>query len=189
MTPLPEVVEGEGVELRRWTVPGVALLEALVLANLEHLRPFMPWVAEEPLSLVQRRARIAAWEEAWRAGSDAGYAILEPAVAGEVPVGGCGVHRRIGPGGMEIGYWVDHRHLGRGLARRAAAALTRVAFEADGVDHVEIHHDPANGWSRRVPEQLGYALVDEVARERPLAPGEGPTELRWRIDRADWLAR
>lgn len=46
-------------------------------------------------------------------------------VVGDEVVGGCGLHRRVGPGGLEIGYWVHAAWTRRGIA--AAAGFTRVA--------------------------------------------------------------
>lgn len=180
-----ELAVQDGVELRRWTVDGVEALDRLVLANLDHLRGFMPWAADEPLERTARRAIVESWQEGWQAGTDAAYGIFE---AGEL-VGGCGVHRRIGPGGVEVGYWVDHRHLGRGIARRATAAAVDVAFAVDDVDRVEVHHDLANVFSRYVPERLGFELVDESTQQRALAPEESGVELIWRMTRQRWLAQ
>ncbi|MBV9804404.1 MAG: hypothetical protein JO130_14485, partial [Solirubrobacterales bacterium] len=42
-----------------------------VLESAEHLRPWMAWIAEEPVPLERRRARIVEWAEAWRGGGDA----------------------------------------------------------------------------------------------------------------------
>ena len=88
--------------------------------------------------------------------------------------------RRIGPGGLEIGYWVRTDRTGRGVATEAAGLLTDAALALPDVDHVEIHHDEANAASGRVPAKLGYALVgrDEVER---LNPGEVGVSLVWRI--------
>lgn len=45
---------------------------------------------------------------------------------------------RIGPGGLETGYWVHQAHTRRGLATAAAAALTDAALALPGIDRVEI---------------------------------------------------
>jgi RimJ/RimL family protein N-acetyltransferase len=43
---------------------------------------------------------------------------------GEV-VSSTGLHRRRGPHGIEIAYWVDKDHLGERIARETASMLTR----------------------------------------------------------------
>lgn len=182
---LPDHVEHDGLVLRRWTPDDAELLGRLVTANLEHLRPYLRWIADEPLAVERRRALLVEWEQAWRAGGDVLMAIVEDGVA----VGSTGLHRRIGPAAVEIGYWVDAGHLGRGIARRASAGLTSLAFTIAGIEAVEIHHDLTNVHSRRVPEQLGFHLVGTQTLDRELAPAESGIELRWRMVRDEWRSR
>ena len=96
---LPREIEGEVVQLHAWEVADAARVNAAVEHNLEHLRPWMPWIVEEPLSLEARRALINRWTVEREAGLGANFGML---VGGEV-VGGCGLHRRIGEYGLEIG--------------------------------------------------------------------------------------
>lgn len=181
---LPEGVADGSLALRRWLVEEAELLHRAVRANLEHLRPWMPWVAGEPLTLRQRRALIAGWEDEWAAGGDV---VLGVFVNGAV-VGGSGLHRRIGPDGLELGYWIDHAHLRQGLATRVAGLLTTLAFSVAGITRVEIHHDRANLASAGVARKLGFVL-DAEERDRPEAPGEEGVEWRWRMDAAHWSGR
>ncbi|MGH3264185.1 MAG: hypothetical protein ACRDNS_19565, partial [Trebonia sp.] len=61
-----ELITGPGkLVLRRWLKDDAAILEAAVMESIEHLRPWMPWAADEPLSAVKRRALIAEWEGDW----------------------------------------------------------------------------------------------------------------------------
>lgn len=175
----PERVRVGGVTVRRWRPEDAEALHEALLADLEHLRPWMAWVAGEPLSLDERRARLAEWSRRWDAGEDFSFAIVDD--AGDV-LGGCGLHRRIGPGGLEIGYWVRGDRTGRGVATDAARALVEVAFTFDDVTHVEIHHDAANAASRRVPEKVGFSRIDERPDE-VVAPGEVGIEVIWRLQR------
>jgi RimJ/RimL family protein N-acetyltransferase len=160
-------------------------LQAVILANLDHLRPWVAWVAAEPLSLAEREAKIRDWNRRWDDGVDFPYAITGDSVddRGDI-VGGCGLHRPDGSSGLEIGYWVRGDRLGQGIATRAVAALTEAAFSVEGVDHVEIHHDVANVASRRVPEKNGFELVGESSDEAA-APSEVGVTLIWRLRRTD----
>lgn len=178
MTP-PERMSVGPVTIRRWVDADAAPLHALVLANLDHLRPWMAWIAAEPLSLPERQARIAEWTRRWDDDEDFSYAITD--TSGDL-LGSCGLHRRIGPTGLEIGYWVRGDRVGQGIATRAVAALTDAAFTVDGIDHVEIHHDAANLASRRIPEKNAFALVGE-SPDRPTAPAELGINLTWRRPR------
>ncbi len=176
--PLPaEVVDGELV-LRWWRVDDVEAMADAVTASIEHLRPWMPWIAFEPQSLEDRRGVIEGWEADRRAGGDVVYGLW----IGGALVGGIGLHRRIGPDALEIGYWVHVDHVGRGLAGRAARVLTDLALAVPGIDRVEIHHDPANVRSGRVPEKLGFTRVGEIEVEAT-APGETGRRVVWRMER------
>jgi Acetyltransferase (GNAT) domain len=61
---------------------------------------------------------------------------------------------------VEIGYWLAVGHTGRGLATRAAEALTRIAFDAPEVERVEIRCESENEASARIPQRLGYRVMD-----------------------------
>ena len=175
--PPSEVVSGS-VTVRRWEPADAPLLHEAILDSIDHLRPWMPWAASEPLTLDARRALIDRWREAWESGADRTCAIV---VDGDV-VGGCGLHRRIAHNGLEIGYWVRAGRTGAGVATAAVRALVRLAFSLEVISHVEIHHDAANLASRRVPEKVGFTLVEERA-DATLAPGEVGIEVVWRLTR------
>jgi ribosomal-protein-serine acetyltransferase len=180
-TRLPELIEGDGVVLRRWRVADAPAQHRVLLESLEHLRPWMPFVATEPLSLSERAALIAEWEREWELGGDVYLAIL---VDGEV-AGSAGLHRRIGPGGLEIGYWLHPGFTGRGIATAAARALTGAALGVEGVDRVEIRNDRANVASGAVPARLGYTRVREEPN-RECAPADAGVDEIWRMTRPEW---
>jgi ribosomal-protein-serine acetyltransferase len=184
MAPLPEGAVGDGVTLRRWAPADAPALHAAVVASTEHLRPWMPWIAEEPKTLEQRRELIATWDREWAAGGDCPTGIW---VDGEL-VGACGLHRRIGAGGLEIGYWVHVDHVGRGIATRAAEAAVAMAFSVPDIEVVEIHQDTANPTSGRVPEKLGFTCFGDFDA-KALSPGEAGVERRWQLTREAWEAR
>ena len=181
---LPERVEGPRLVLRRWTVDDLDLLADAVTRNLDHLRPWMPWIASEPLAVHERRGLLESWEREWLGGGEVVMGIFE---GGEV-VGGSGLHRRRGPDGLEIGYWVDCAHLGKGIATETAAMLTTAALALEEISFVEIHHDKANVRSRRVPERLGFVFLGESAAE-PTAPSEIGIGCRWQMTEEHWLER
>ncbi len=166
------IVVDDRLIVRPWRVDDAQRLNEAVLENLEHLRPWMPWIADEP--------HDTAWREQWIRDSDGAVGIL--GIDDETVLGGTGLHERIGPGGAEIGYWVDHRHTGQGIATCTAAALTQVAFEVGALDVVEIHCDEANVASAAVPRHLGFVLVS-VTEDEIAAPGESGRDMVWRMTR------
>jgi RimJ/RimL family protein N-acetyltransferase len=169
--------------LRRWVAADAADLSAAITASIEHLRPWMPWVAAEPVSLADRVELIEKWQSDWEQGGDLVVGIF---MDGSV-VGGSGLHSRRGPGVLEIGYWVHADHANQGIATETSAALTTAAFAVESIERVEIHHDKANVASAGVPRRLGYTLVDETT-DAITSPGEVGIDCRWVMQRGDWHA-
>jgi RimJ/RimL family protein N-acetyltransferase len=171
----PERIEAEELVLRRWA-PGdlQARFEALS-ASYEHLRPWMVWIQEPPTLEGQR-----AWDElqgaSWLGGANFNYGIFD-AADGSV-LGAIGVHDRVGPGGLEIGYWCHVAHTGKGVITRAARELTRILLDLDGIERVEIHCDEANTRSAAVPQRLGYRL-DRIEDDEIQAPFETGRGMVW----------
>jgi ribosomal-protein-serine acetyltransferase len=172
------------VELRHWRVEDADAQGRAIEESLDHLRPWMAWADEWPKPPEARRALIREWEAGRRAGGDELLAVW----LGDEIVGSCGLHRRIGPGGAEIGYWIHAAHLRRGLATEVARQLCERAFADAAIDRVEIHHDRANVASGGVPAKLGFELVSETPRA-PQAPAEEGVERVWRLSREAWTTR
>jgi ribosomal-protein-serine acetyltransferase len=178
---LPDRALGPRVELRRWVAGDADALAASIGTNLDHLRPWMPWIAAEPLTVAERIALIREWERDWRAG---GEVLLGAFVGGRI-VGGCGLHRRSGPDELEIGYWLDAACTGRGLATEMAHLLTTAAFTVPDIVRTSIHHDKANLPSGRIPARLGYTFVGESPDEVS-APGEVGIDCAWSMQSEAW---
>ena len=159
-------IDTERLVLRCYSVDDHAAVSAGVLANLEHLRRSMPWVTGEPLSTDERVARLRQFRGAFDLGQDFPYGVFDREGAF---IGSAGLHPRIGPGAIEIGYWIDRGHEGRGLVTEAAGALTRAAIELHGVERVEIRCDPENARSAAVARRLGYTQ-DATLRRRARRP-------------------
>jgi len=183
--------------MRPYAPDDAAAVKDAVDTSLEHLRAFMDWAwaAPEPLAVVRKRLRM--FRDAFRHGDDWIYGLFEP--DGSELVGGAGLHRRVGPEALEIGYWIRASRVRRGLATEAAAALTRIAFERCGPLRVEIHVDPANAASLAVAN-ISLELVEAVApgieagrlitsgylaADRPTLPGF--THVR-RVEGHGWAA-
>lgn len=102
MTVLPELVACPRLALRRWEVRDAALLSAAIGESIEHLRPWMPFIAYEPLSIEARAGLISGWEANWQQGGDFVFGIFLEGVV----VGVCGLNHRSTPDTREIGYWI-----------------------------------------------------------------------------------
>jgi len=134
----------------------------------------LPWATDEAARPDAQRARLEEVVPHWDDGTEYSYLVTE----GPLVIGGMGLHARIGPGALELGYWLRSGFGGRGIATRCAQVLTGAAMELEGVDRLEIHCDESNVRSAAIPRRLGYRLarVDTV----PVAsPSESGRSMIW----------
>lgn len=172
------------VELRRWRLSDLDALERAVRESRDHLAPWLPWAADADRHYLA--GFLARGQAEWRTGQAFGYAITSDGTV----IGSCGLHRRIGAGGLEIGYWLHRGWTGRGLATMATAALVRQGFRLTGIDRVEIRHDAANPASGAVARRLGFTEVERVpAPDGPIAPGDVGIDVVWRMTGEQWRRR
>jgi RimJ/RimL family protein N-acetyltransferase len=142
----------------------------------------MPWAAAPPTDASVLEF-LTPSVESFGGSAPANYAITR---AGDgAYLGGCGLMPRVGEGALEIGYWVDVRHTGRGIGTEAARLLTAAALALEGVERVEIHCDEANVASAAIPRRLGYRL-ERVEDGEPEAPLELGRSMIWVAERDAW---
>jgi len=178
--PLPDRIVTSRLVLRPWSVADAPVLKALIDANLEHLRAWMPWAMNEPSAVEAIAERIEMFANNVREGTDFIVGIL----LGDEAIGGSGLHRRAGPDTLEIGYWVASPHTRRGYASEAAMALTRLAFEMPHVEYVQIRCDPRNTHSASVPRKLGFTHIATLEADTLTPIGEPRATMVWQISRA-----
>jgi ribosomal-protein-serine acetyltransferase len=182
VTRLPERIEGERMLLRRWLISDAEAQHRAIVESADHLRPWMDWMAEEPLARPERLALIERWERDWVSGGDVHLGVFVEGAA----AGGLGLHRRRCPETVELGYWIHVGFLRQGLATMAARMATDASFAIAGITRVEIHHDRANVASAGVPRRLGFEFVgEEPGRES--APAQVGTDWAWRMERDRWI--
>jgi len=176
-----EQIEHAPVTLRRFRADDVDALFEAVTESLDHLRPWAPWAADYSRESAEEylAGSITNWDE----GTAYNYAITTPAIGEGALAGIIGLMARIGPGGLEIGYWVHRAYIRRGLATTATAALVEQAFRLPGVDRVEIVHDELNVASAGIPRKLGFTEVGRRPLEPPPPAGTG-TGVVWRLKKA-----
>jgi RimJ/RimL family protein N-acetyltransferase len=178
----PEQIEIPGYLIRRLTVDDAPAVSLAATESIDHLRPWMPWATPDGVSVESQRVRMTGPEWSWSPEGDYGYGVF---LADGRLVGALGLHRRIGPGALEIGYWVHVDHTRRGIATAGARALTDAGFAMSGTRRMEIHCDVANQASAAVPARLGYRLVGSE-EHRPEAPGEEGRRLIWVTYEREW---
>jgi RimJ/RimL family protein N-acetyltransferase len=171
-----EVISRGEVTLRRHRPDDLDAVLLAVTESRDHLRPWMPWAQGYSRASAQEFLAKAARD--WDEGTAYNYAII----SGGAIAGGCSLMARIGPGGLEIGYWMHQAYTRRGLATAAAAALTEQAFVLPGVQRVEIVHDELNIASGKIPAKLGFTEVTRRPIDPPSPEGTG-TGVVWRLFR------
>jgi len=171
-----EIIDHGQLRLRRHGEDDLDAVFQAVTDSLDHLRPWMPWAADYTRQAAAEF--LAASARGWADGSEYSYAI----VADGTLAGGCGLMARIGPGGLEIGYWVRQGYTRRGLATAASAALVEQAFRLPGVERVEIVTDELNLASAGVPRKLGFTEAGRRPLDLPPPAGTG-LGVVWRLAR------
>ena len=140
--------------LRCYNPDDAQLLLDSITESLESLREWMPWTHEEPVSLDKRIEWLRARRAEFDSDGDYSYGIFNPEETRVI--GGLGVHRRVGPGAFEIGYWMNSQFTQKGMMTEAVTATTKAVFETQNPDRIEIRCDPENIASNRVAEKCGY---------------------------------
>ncbi|HKD95521.1 MAG TPA: GNAT family N-acetyltransferase [Gaiellaceae bacterium] len=166
--PAPYRIETERLVIRCYEPADAALLSDALNSSIEHLKTFMPWADALPQSIEDSYALCRRFRAAFD--SDEQYVCGFFDSSESQLLGGGGLHPRIGPGGLEIGYWIRASATRQGIATESSAALTRVGFEVCGADRIEIRIDPDNEASFGVPRKLGF--VEEATLRRRLPSRE-----------------
>ena len=168
--PAPYRIETRRLVVRCWEPRDAALLKEAIDSSLEHLGPWMPWTADEPQTLEEKTELVKFFRSSFDTAENFTYGIF---TADETEVlGGTGLHGRIGPGGLEIGYWIRASATRQGLTTESSAALTRVGFEVCEADRIEIRIDPRNEASFGIPRKLGFLEEATLRRRLPSRAGE-----------------
>lgn len=162
-------VETERLVIRCWNPTDAQLLQDAIEASLDHLRPWMSWIENEPQPLDAKIQLLRAFRAKFDRDEDFVYGVFDP---DEVQViGGTGLHMRRGEDAREIGYWIHVGHIKKGYATELSAALTKVAFELNDVRRVEIRCNVDNTASAAIPKKLGF--THEATRRRLLREADG----------------
>jgi RimJ/RimL family protein N-acetyltransferase len=175
----PEELRGERVTLRRYRLTDSAAVKDAIAASLDDLRAWMPWAQSAPTD-ASVMAFLGPAVAQFGGDAAANYAITLRET-GQF-VGGCGLMPRIGPGALEIGYWVHSAYHRRGIATESARLLATVALAVAGVHRVEIHCDQGNTASASVARRVGFRL-DRVVPAAADSPGTSGRSMIWVTER------
>jgi RimJ/RimL family protein N-acetyltransferase len=170
--------------LRCWSPEDAPVLREALDACDAHLRPMIPFMKDEPRSLQQ----TAQWLRGHRAAFDLDqmfrYAVFdqdEQNLLGENML-----LARVGPGGLEIGYWTHKDAIGKGFATEATCAMIRVAFEIEKIQRVEIMCAPENKASASIPARLGFTHEATLKKRALDSDGEIRDLMVWSLFAEDY---
>ena len=171
--PAPYRIETKRLVIRCYEPRDAPLLKDAIDSSLDHLRPWMPWAESEPQTLEEKADLLRLFRSQFDSGDNFVLGVFS---ADESRViGGSGLHPRLEPGGLEIGYFVRADATRQGYITESTAALTRVGFEICQADRIEIRIEPGNEASFGVPRKLGF--LEEATLRRRL-PGREGGQLR-----------
>jgi RimJ/RimL family protein N-acetyltransferase len=178
---LPDRIDLENGTYVRWvTVDDAEAIARAVGESLDHLRPWMPWADARSAEAEFQRGRLRNQPQQRERAEEWQYGLFS--TIDDAFLGAFGLMTRRGPRTLEIGYWLHVDAGNRGLATRAALALTEAGRQLEGVDRMIIVCDEANVRSAAIPKRLGYTL-ERVERRPPEAPGETGHMQIWIVDR------
>ncbi|GHF73168.1 hypothetical protein GCM10018790_58840 [Kitasatospora xanthocidica] len=169
----PAVIDLGDALLRPWgralDVPG-GIVPALVAASTDpEIARWNPLDSTDPAAA---EAYLDRCDAHWADGTMAAFAITD--APGGALLGNAFLRWSNRADGIAmVGYWLLTAARGRGLATRAATAVTRWAVETAGARRIELFHAVGNDPSCRVAERAGF-------------PHEGTLRASWRFEGRDY---
>lgn len=170
---VPAAIEGSGLHLAAYQPNDAAALWEAVEESRSRLEPWLRWPREvgSPAEAAARIARLATERED-RTRFTWGVFDADGRLLGEVAIVWADWDGRV----FELGYWIRCGCLGRGVGRRAVAAVACVAFDELGANRVALRIEADNRPSQRLAEALGFKQEGTLRRERLGLDGE-PTDV------------
>jgi len=153
--------------LRCWSPDDAPLAKKAEDESRQHLSGHMLWANRQPETMGETVDKLRLFRSWFDVGEDFLFGAFSRTDGS--CIGGCGLHPRVGSGGLEIGYWTHVDHVRSGIATEMAGALTRAAFEIGRMRWVEIRCARSNVGSAGVPAKLGFAH-EATLRDRLVLP-------------------
>jgi len=178
-------IKTERLIIRCYHPVDAPLLQKSVQENVEHLLPWMPWVKQEPETIEMKIKRLRTFRGMFDLDQDYFFGIFNQEE--NVLIGSTGMHTRAGEGAREIGYWIHKDYINQGYATETVKALTKVGFEIEGLDRIEIRCDPDNTRSKKIPPKIGYTY-EATLRNRDLDSDGKPRDVMiWTLFKEEYF--
>ncbi len=174
----------EDTHLRAITEADANELFALVDANREHLREWLPWVDANTAATHTQQFIESAVKQ-----SEDGLGFTCVIVHGGRIVGIIGYHPIDWANkSVEIGYWLSREVVGRGIMTRSCRVLVDHGFGVFGLNRVAIPAAVGNARSRAIPERLGFTN-EGITRETEWLYDHWVDHARYSLLAREWGER
>jgi RimJ/RimL family protein N-acetyltransferase len=180
---VPAELRTERLLMRPWRAEDAHALQPILVANWDHLGPWIPARVATPVPVPELAQRLAGFGDDFTSGREFRYGLFAPdrhdvfGEAGLYPRSATGRVPLADATCIELGYWLRADLTGRGLVAEASRALVAVAESLPRLTHIEIRCDSRNEPSAAIPKRLGFALTSTLI-ERPELPDEAPVVLQ-----------
>ena len=180
---IPTEIRTERLMLRPWRSDDAEALHPILVANFEHLGPWIPPRVATPVPPEALAERLAGFATEFKAGREWRFAMRtldESMLLGEIdlfPRSTAGRVHVADADRVEVGYWIRADRTGRGFVTEAVRAMLGVARGLDRFVHAEIRCDAQNAPSAAIPQRLGFGLATTI--EEP--PGGGVHLQVWTL--------
>ena len=178
-------IETERLIIRCYKPEDAALLKKCIDESLAHLLPWMPWAKNEPETIEAKTERLRKFRGEFDLGIDYTFGIFSK--DDKVLIGSSGLHTRGGKNAREIGYWIGANYVKNGYALETVKALTKVGFEIEELDRIEIHCAPENTRSQAIPKKLGYIHEGTLKNRTINADGNKCDVMIWTLFKEDYF--
>jgi RimJ/RimL family protein N-acetyltransferase len=178
---VPAEVRTERLFLRPWRGGDAEALHPILVANIEHLGPWIPPRVAMPAVVPLLAERLDGFAAEFAADREWRFAMLtadERTLLGEVdlfPRAAGGRVHFVDSDRAEIGYWIRADETGRGFVTEAVRAMLDVARRIERFAHLEIRCDARNAPSAAIPRRLGFELSATLDED---SGGEAATRLQ-----------
>ena len=180
---IPAELRTERFMMRPWRAEDASALHPILVANWEHLGPWIPARVATPVPVPELERRLAGFGDDFASGREFRYGLF--AQDGREVLGEAGLYPRSATRRaplaqatcIELGYWLRADLTGRGLVTEASRALVALAATLPHLTHVEIRCDARNAPSAAIPKRLGFVLATTLI-EPPAHPDEEPVQLQ-----------
>ena len=179
-------IETDRLVIRCYQPSDASKLKEAIDNSLDHLLPWMPWAKNEPEDLETKINRLRQFRGWFDLDKDYVFGIFDKEEASLI--GSTGLHTRVGDAAREIGYWISAAYTGKGFATEAVSALTKVGFEIEDLERIEIHCSLVNLRSQNITRKLGYKLEATLLQRAVDTYGNPRDTMIWSIFKAAYAA-